>query len=311
VARGWCKNPRLAQNTLVVKLDAEGQERLRGRLDGGDFEYRSVDHASFSARGEGVVATLYLSGKLVVQGKGAEVFVARYLDAVPVAKAGKSPSAPPAASRSTRPVIGSDETGKGDYFGPLVVVACRVEPHDQERLLEGGVMDSKLLTDDRVRRLAPALQERFAHAIEVLEPPAYNEEHARQRNLNPMLADLHARAIRRLAEPADHVVVDRFAREELLQTRLADLDVKLEQFPRAERVPAVAAASVIARYVFLEGLRELSEQFAIDLRKGAGKPTDMAAQSFVDLHGFDALGAVAKLHFKNTMKIPNREGGRG
>ncbi|MEW6074178.1 MAG: ribonuclease HIII [Planctomycetota bacterium] len=292
----------MAQETLVVRLDVAAQKRLRARLAGGSFEFRPVEYARFSARGEGVVATLYTSGKLVVQGTGIDAFAVRYLEAGTAGSAARREHAeePPAAG----PTVGSDEAGKGDYFGPLVAVAFRLEPAEHARLARGGVADSKVLADETIRRLAPALQDRFVHAVEILDPPAYNAEHAVRRNLNPMLADLHARAIRRVVRPGDRVVIDRFAREELLNERLAGLDARIEQFPRAERELAVAAASVIARFVYLERLRELSAEYAVDLHKGAGSPTDAAARRFVVLHGRAALGAVAKLHFKNSARIP-------
>lgn len=134
-------------------------------------------------------------------------------------------------------------------------------------------------------------------------PDDYNREHARVGNLNPLLAGLHARAIRALARPGDQVLVDRFGNESLVASRLKGVQVELFQEVRAERDSVVAAASVVARHVFLERLRELSEEFAVDLRKGAGDPTDRAAREFVRLHGREPLGRVAKLHFKNTGKI--------
>ena len=293
----------MTHETLVVTLGPREQEQLRDRLEGGDFEYHPVDHARFSARGEGIVATLYESGKLVVQGRNVETFAARYLAGTERGEP-HTMKTPAADSPALEPTIGSDEAGKGDYFGPLVVAAFKLDPADEARLVRGGIMDSKRISDERVRRLGPALQERFDFAVEILDPPTYNREHARRKNLNPILADLHARAIRRIASSGDHVVVDRFAREGLLEERLSDLDLRLEQFPRAERIVAVAAASVIARFVFLERIRELSEEYATELHKGAGAPTDAAARRFVDLHGRDALGEVAKLHFKNTGKLP-------
>lgn len=290
----------MAQSTLVLNLTPREQDRFHVRLQAGEFEFRSVAHARFSVRGEGIVATLYESGKLVIQGRNADAFVARFLEA-PAADSAAGEGAP--ACAESLPTVGSDEAGKGDYFGPLVVAAVKLEAEDAERLARGGSLDSKQISDERVAQLAPAFQERFEHAVELLEPPEYNREHARRRNLNPMLADLHAQAIRRLAVPGDRVVIDRFAREELMEGCLADLDVRLEQFPRAERVPAVGAASVIARHVFLQRMRELSLEHAIDLHKGAGAPTDAAGRRFVKLHGVEALELVAKLHFKNTRKI--------
>jgi ribonuclease HIII len=121
-----------------------------------------------------------------------------------------------------------------------------------------------------------------------------------------MLADLHARAIRRLARPGDHALVDKFADERLIGSRLSDLDLQLEQRVRAESEPAVAAASVIAREHFLLAMKRLSDEAGVDLAKGAGEPTDRAAREYVRLHGFEGLGRVAKLHFKNTQKLRQR-----
>ena len=292
----------MAQETLVLKLSKAEGEQLRRRLDDGPFDWRSVPHAAFSVKGEGVVATFYTSGKLVVQGPEPGLFAQRYLNRAPETTGGPPSSGVPSVPID-RPLIGSDECGKGDYFGPLVTVALRLEPDQRSELAATGAADSKQLSDERVRVLGPALQARYPHAIELLEPPEYNAEHARQKNLNPMLADLHARAIRALARPGDRVLVDRFANEKLVAERLEGVDVELFQTPRAERELAVAAASVIARAVFLERLAALSEECAVDLHKGAGAPTDKAAREYVRLHGFDALERVAKVHFKNTGKI--------
>src|SRR6185436_12062219 len=174
--------------------------------------------------------------------------------------------------------VGSDESGKGDYFGPLVVAAVRLEP-EQSRGMQGGpVRDSKQMSDEACSRLGAALRGSVPHSIAMFSPPEYNAAHARYKNLNPLLADLHAKAIREIAQPG-------------------------------MRVLAVAAASVIAREQFLLALRELSEQCAVDLPKGAGAQVDQAARRFVALHGFDKLGTVAKLHFKNTQRVP-RENAR-
>jgi ribonuclease HIII len=296
----------MSQQTLVIQLDRAAQAQLQDRMNGASFEYRPLPHTRFSARGEGVVATLYSSGKLVVQGREAEVFVARFLDGLGQRKqrAAKPPSASedvPGLGKS--PLIGSDEAGKGDYFGPLVTVACRAEPDEREELIQAGVADSKTLSDGRVLRLSAALRTRYRFAIEVLDPPAYNQEYGLTPNLNTILVGMHGRAIRSLAHDGDMALVDRFASEELLVKELKDLKLDLFQFPRAEREPVVAAASIIARAVFLEKLGELSDEFAIVLRKGAGVPTDASGRKFLSLHGPDKLRQVAKLHFKNTKKI--------
>jgi ribonuclease HIII len=292
----------MAQDTIVLELGAGDCKRFEERVKAGDFELRPVDHAHFSARGEGVVATLYLSGKLVIQGRSATLFVARYLEGLGENPPGRTK----ARGEVSGTTIGSDEAGKGDYLGPLVVVAFKVDAEARGRLREAGVVDSKKLSDEKVLRLANYLRERFEHAAETLEPPEYNREHARSGNLNLMLADLHARAIRKLAEPGTRVVVDQFADEKLLEERLRDLELCLEQRPRGEREVSVAAASIVARALFVERMHALSEEFAVDLHKGAGAPADRAAREFVAIHGMQALDRVAKLHFKNTKKLAAR-----
>jgi ribonuclease HIII len=288
----------MPQETLVVQLAPAQGARIERELSGPEFERRVVEHARFSVKGPGFVATLYRSGKLVVQGSEVQLFAQRYLDG---RAAAPTPAGPIEVGERT--LIGSDEAGKGDYFGPLVVVAVRAGPGERAELVKAGVADSKTLSDERVRVLAPALEQRYASAAEVLEPADYNVEHPRYKSLNPLLAELHARCIRKLARPGSLVLVDKFAHEELVASRLADLDLELHQETRAEREPVVAAASVIARNLFLEGLEKLSEEFAVDLHKGAGEPTDRSAREFVKLHGREALARVAKLHFKNTQKI--------
>lgn len=289
----------MTQSTIVLKLPPQEQEALRARLAREPFEFRTVPHASLSVKGEGIVATLYNSGKLVVQGAQASAFIAQYVDASidPEPAKGKEREIP------TVTTIGSDECGKGDYFGPLVVSAVKLTPELAELLAGGRIADSKTLGDTTIRTLAAALKDRVPNAVVRLDPKRYNAAHAEQGNVNEILADLHARAIRELHEPGVHVLVDRFAKESLIQSRLQDLDLTLEQRFRAESNLAVAAASVVARDEFLTAMEELSDEFAVELPKGAGEPVDHAGREFLRLHGLEALGRVAKLHFKNTQKI--------
>lgn len=277
------------------------QEALRERLRAGAFEWRGVPHAIFSARGAGVTATLYRSGKLVIQGDEPEAFASAYVGgAAPAGRPRAAERALPGAEETT---VGSDESGKGDYFGPLVVAAVRATPEEARALARGEVRDSKLVADVNALRLGGALRASLPHAIAALDPPAYNARHAAAPNLNPILAELHARAIRELAGPGMAVVVDQFARGGLMARALQGSDVRLTERTRAEELPVVAAASLVAREHFLRALARLSDEFGLDLAKGAGEPADRAARRFVALHGREALGQVAKLHFKNTRKI--------
>ena len=302
----------MTQQTLVVKLLGAQQLRLRERLNAGTFEWRKTPHARFSVKGEGAVVTLYNSGKLVVQGADPEAWVARYVEgdvrvAKPKAASSKEASeAGDSVSQILVTTVGSDETGKGDYFGPLVVSAVRLEPEAAQKMAEGGVMDSKKLTDVRALELGAALRQLVPFSVVRVDPVDYNRRYAEYTGLNPFLADLHAEAIREVAQAGDRVLVDKFAAESVMKRALKGLDVKLEQATRAERNMAVAAASIIARQEFLLALVELSERFGVGLHKGAGRPTDESGVRFVQEHGFEELVHVAKLHFKNTEKVRAR-----
>lgn len=277
---------------------------MRERFSGADFEFRPVPYAFFSVKGEGVVATFYESGKVVVQGASPALFVERWIEgAGTVTPKERTPAASSSASADLdEAIIGSDECGKGDYFGPLVVVAVRLEPGQAAKLRAAGVRDSKTLSDEQCRKLGAALKNLVAHAVVRLDPARYNQIYV-QGQLNDLLGNLHAEAIGKLARPGIHVLVDQFANPALMKRKLAPLGVELEQRTRAESNSAVAAASIIAREEFLNALKELSDEVAVDLHKGAGSPVDHAAARFVAIHGREGLAKVAKLHFKNTQKI--------
>jgi ribonuclease HIII len=302
----------VTQRTLVLTLGKAAADALAARLDGADFEWRTPPHSRFQVRGDGVVATLYTSGKLVVQGAGVDAFELRYLGAASTpaapaaskASSARGPAAPAdGASDADVPTLGSDETGKGDYFGPLVVAAVRLEPDQARDLAAAGVMDSKRVSDVQARRLGAAIAGQLPCEVRRIDPPEYNLLHKKHGNLNLLLAEAHAEVLRPLARDGDLIVVDQFGPERLVQKAMAGAPGRLTQRPRAEEITAVAAASIVARQVFLDALAELSEEFAIDLAKGAGTPTDKAARAFVKLHGVTRLGDVAKLHFKTTTKL--------
>lgn len=293
----------MAQKTVVVQVSPARARDLERRLTERAFTFRSAPHALLSAKGEGVVATLYTSGKLVVQGEDPESFLLSFVDGAIPQPRKESAAATGAPQLTGEAVVGSDESGKGDYFGPLVVAAVRLDPELERKLAGGEVRDCKQMTDEAVLRVGAALRTHVPNAVVRLDPPEYNAEHARVKNLNPLLASLHAKAIAQLASPGMHVVVDQFGNASLLENALRGLDVRLEQRPRAEEILVVAAASVLARAEFLIAMRELSEAWALELAKGAGHPVDQAARRFVALHGADKLGQVAKLHFKNTQKL--------
>ncbi len=201
--------------------------------------------------------------------------------------------------------IGVDESGKGDYFGPLVIAACYVGPEHLAEL--DGVKDSKKLTDPIALRLAGDIARVCPCAVITINPLKYNELYAKIGNLNKLLAWGHARAIEEVLEkhPARLVISDQFADPQLVKSKLFEKgkQVVLESRVRAESDIAVAAASILARAEFLRRLKRLGENFGMTIPKGAGPPVLVAGKQFIAKHGREKLGEVAKLHFKTTLQV--------
>lgn len=203
--------------------------------------------------------------------------------------------------------IGVDESGKGDYFGPLVVAAVYVAAHHYAEL--EGVADSKKLTDDKALRLDGKIRATCPYAVIVMNPPKYNELHAKIGNLNVLLAWAHAQAIENVLkiQPAERAISDQFAdpRRLIGNLKKKGLDIELESRVRAESDLAVAAASVVARAEFLRRLKSLGEQAGMDLPKGA-TIVEGPAKRLVATLGEERLGDFVKLHFKTTQRVLGR-----
>jgi ribonuclease HIII len=200
--------------------------------------------------------------------------------------------------------IGVDESGKGDFFGPLVIAACYVGPEHLAEL--EGVKDSKKLTDPVALRLSDRIRAVCPHAIVAIGPAKYNELYEKFRNLNKLLAWGHARAIENVLEikPCRLVISDQFADPAGLKRQLFQKgkQIELQSMVRAESDLAVAAASILARAEFLRRLERLGKEFGIQLPKGASNviPT---AKRFVATHGVEKLADVCKTHFKTYRSV--------
>ena len=203
--------------------------------------------------------------------------------------------------------IGSDESGKGDFFGPLVVAAFFMPEGQEDALRELGVKDSKRTSDARCREIAEALKKAYVHSVVAVGPEKYNELYSKLRNLNKLLAWAHARAIENILErvPAGRAVTDQFGDERFVRNALLKKgrSIVLVQMPRAEEDPAVAAASILARAEFLARLRFLSRDIGAELPKGASAQVEEAAVKLVRAQGPGILDKVAKTHFKTTARV--------
>ncbi|HHE38740.1 MAG TPA: ribonuclease HIII [Candidatus Cloacimonetes bacterium] len=208
---------------------------------------------------------------------------------------------------------GTDESGKGDFFGPLVVCGFIASENILPKLKELGVKDSKLLKDQEAVRIAKTMHKIFPENIEtiVLNPLKYNDlyEKFKQQNkkLNELLAWMHARVILNLKEKHhfEGVVIDKFASDKVLRSSLKDLKkINLIQKTKAEDDLAVAAASILARYHFLLKLDDFSKKYKIEFPKGASQKVIQAGKEFSQKFGKERLKEVAKIHFKTYQEIP-------
>jgi ribonuclease HIII len=213
--------------------------------------------------------------------------------------------------------VGTDESGKGDYFGPMVVVAVLIDASTKAKLEALGVRDSKLLSDKRCRELATQIREICRGRYEEVEilPERYNELYQSFRkegkNLNDLLAWGHARAIESLLERVSctHAVADQFGDAYYTRSRLMEKgkELQLTQITKGERYLAVAAASILARERFLTRLEKLSQDYGVELPKGASEAVVLAAKRLADEKGSEELSRVAKLHHKTTFKVMEQE----
>jgi len=203
--------------------------------------------------------------------------------------------------------IGIDESGKGDYFGPLVIAAVFVDATTQGELKLMEVRDSKKISDGRILEMAPDIKTICPHSVIAIGPQKYNELYAKIKNLNRLLAWGHAKALENLLErvPCERAISDQFGNERLILNALQDKGrtIVLEQRTKAESDLAVAAASILARAEFLLRLKRLSNEVGTTLPKGASPTVELAARMVIKKHGQDRLGHVAKLHFKTTQAV--------
>lgn len=253
-----------------------------------------------------VTITAYTSGKVVYQGSDLS-----WLDG------GNSSASSDSSSGSglsqTFPQAGSDEVGNGDYLGPFVVASAIVpDAQTAARLKELRITDSKAMTDDVIRRVAPELRELLPNSVQILDNTRYNRIYDKETmNLNVIKARMHNQAYLNLQkkgfELPELMVVDQFCQPKTYYGYLKDVpDVirTLHFETKAEsRYPAVAAASVLARAAFLDVMDQLAEKYGMPIAKGGGAQATACARKLVEKHGEDVLVHVAKLHFTNTAKV--------
>lgn len=264
------------QNSFTFTLNINEQNLIVGELAKKNYESATVPHTLVAASQQGCRINLYKSGKLLVQGKGAKEWVEFVLEPTILKRVviGYEQELDP---QSFQPHMGIDESGKGDYFGPLVIASAYTNSERVHQLKEIGVQDSKKIQSDRkilvlAKEIRKVLNDEFA--LITIGPKAYNRMYKKIGNVNKILAWGHARAIENLLDkvPAcPRALSDKFGPSSRIENALMEkgAKIKLEQRTKAESDPAVAAASILARAGFVMALKQLEKKQGLTLPKGA------------------------------------------
>lgn len=283
---------------------------------------KTPDYAIFQADEADTVVTLYNSGKVVFQGRSADIDanmwkeMERHLN--PTKKVEMTNSEDKKKKEKVKEfvdpkiyyanTIGSDEVGTGDYFGPIVVTATYITKDDIPFLEELGVKDSKKLTDDKILEIVPKIIKKIPYECIILSNKEYNENYNADMNMNKVKAVLHNKVLSKMVNKyqADYVVVDQFANPYVYYNYLKGTNYvrNITFITKAEdKCLSVACASLISRFVFLKEFDKLGEKLGVFLIKGASDKVDELGLRIVNKFGFDKLTNIAKLNFKNTEKI--------
>lgn len=287
---------------------------LKNILTDRGFEFSDKEHTQWHASGPSLSIALYKSGKLLIQGKGTEEFVLFTLEPEILKKAElgyKNIVNEKEEEEPYIPHIGIDESGKGDFFGPLVISAAFVPSEDREKLIRLGVKDSKeISTDKKLLAIASDVRKLLGryYSLVTIGNPAYNNLYAKIGNLNRLLAWGHARALENLLDKnidCSYAISDQFGNKSLIENALMKKGktIKLIQRTKAESDIAVAAASILARAEFLRRLSMLSEELRIKVPKGASVAVKIAAKEIIEKYGVEKLSSVSKIHFKTYKEV--------
>lgn len=303
--------------TIVFKIS----DNLRNKV----IEYykdlrkeKTPPYAVFQAQEADTTITLYESGKLMFQGISADIDANIWIDLEKKlnnriinvdgteTKAQKNDS-----NELNMSTIGSDEVGTGDFFGPIVVTATFVSTQDFEFLKDLGVRDSKKITDDKIKEIAPIIMKKIPYVTTILDNKTYNEKHSTNCNMNKLKAILHNKALFELKNKNNFnyakIVIDEFCSKDKFYEYIKDVPDKVMHITfmtKAEdKVLSVACASIISRYIFLNKMDELSDSVHIPLPKGAGVNVDKVASEIKDEYGIEKLNEIAKMNFSNVNRL--------
>lgn len=294
---------------VVIKVNEETKQKM--------IEYykdklreKTPPYAIFQAQEMDTIITMYNSGKVMFQGTSADIDANMWTELTETNK-DKNENSEQYDKYMTCSSIGSDEVGTGDYFGPIVVTASYVNKKDIPYLKELKVADSKKLTDDQIRKIAPKIIKKIKYKSLILKNTEYNERHSKDTNMNKIKAIMHNNALSSLKneinDEIDYIIIDEFTKEKRYYEYIKELPNILKGITFMTKAEdknlAVACSSIISRYIFLEEFDKICDKYHLPLPKGAGTKVDETGQELVEKYGKEVLTNVAKLNFSNTSRI--------
>ena len=306
---------------ITLKVSDNTKEKMKEYFED-KKRIKTPPYAVFQADEADTVVTLYESGKAVFQGISADIDANMWTEMEKHLNPGKKVTLKKADTSGNKKkiiinnklyhanTIGSDETGTGDYFGPIIVTASYVTKDDIEFLEKLGVRDSKKMTDEHILKIVPLIQKRIPYSSMILKNEDYNKKHTENMNMNKIKAILHNKVLLELAKKYtnyDYIVVDQFAESYSYYRYLKEakeIKKNITFITHAEdQCLSVAVGAIISRYILIKEFEKLSKELKIDIPKGAGEKVDEAGVKIVKKYGEDILKKISKYSFKNTEKI--------
>ncbi len=306
------------QKTIVFKVSDNIKEKMIDYYK--DMVTGKPPYSIFQVKDYDCVTTLYESGKVMFQGIGADIEANMWKDLEMHFNNRNIDSEIKEKDESINDktyyyydAIGSDEVGTGDYFGPIIVTATLVNKETRKLLEDLKIMDSKKMTDDKIRRCAPIIMNKLPHISFTLSNAKYNELTKKGFNMNKIKAILHNKVLYELSNKQKDnyhkIIVDQFTTPRsyfsyLKQENITEKVTKITFLTKGEsKHLSVAAASVISRYLFLEEMDKLSNKYGISIPKGASAEVDKVIKDIISKYGKNELDKIAKINFKNTQKV--------
>ncbi len=293
-------------NCYSQKVDKTIEPELKSFFLENGAVITPVQNALWRAKTPKYTATFYNTGKFLIQGADVSDIVSQ-LENILGSVSNTSTASTIADLDIPACHIGSDESGKGDFFGPLVIAAVLVDRDNTKLLTESGIKDCKKIDDKNIARLASVIKNNCTFSVVTINPLKYNELYSKMNNLNQLLAWGHARAIENILEKKEcsYALSDKFGDEKLIKNALMKKgkNIHLEQRCKAEADIAVAAASILAREQFLKRMSELSKKYGCEIPKGASSYVLETAKNIAAQFSKDELKNAVKTHFKTYSQI--------